>query len=378
MTGPRNPDHRPAIRLAPAKLNLTLAVLGRRPDGFHDLHSLMVPLELHDRLSLAPAAGDSDSLTVALSPALRPDAEALGPAEANLVLRAIAVARQAVGRSAAARPLAVRLEKLIPVAAGLGGGSSDAAAALDGALEAWSADLPAHERLELAARLGSDVPFFLAGGAALIEGRGERVSPVRGFIGEPPGVLLVKPAIAVSTPAVFAALDAGGPAAPSDPRSTRMTSDHLASELETGLRAVDLVARAGVLAVANDLGNAAAVVAPELKSIRRQVGRVLGVPVGLSGSGPTLWALYPSKARAEEAAAQVSAAVAAGSIDSIGDAPPLVMATAISTPAGAESQPLSHRQEAFPKGGPADDPSGDHDIRRPERDRALQPGHLDP
>ena len=321
----------PVIRLAPAKLNLTLAVTGRRSDGFHDLHSVMVPLELHDRLSLAPAAGDEDSLTVVLAPGLRADAAALGPPEANHVLRAIELARRAVGRAADARPLAVRLEKWIPVAAGLGGGSSDAAAALDGALEAWNAELSPQQRLEVAAGIGSDVPFFLAAAPALIEGRGERVTPLRGFVGEPPGVLLVRPAIPVATPAVFKAFDAGGPGAASDPRSTRMTSEHLAGELRAGLRAVDLVARAGVLAVANDLANAAAVVAPNLKSIRRQVGRTLGVPIGLSGSGPTLWALYPSKARAEDAAAQVSAAVEAGTIESTDDAPPFVAATAIST-----------------------------------------------
>ncbi|MEZ0239955.1 MAG: 4-(cytidine 5'-diphospho)-2-C-methyl-D-erythritol kinase [Chloroflexota bacterium] len=333
MTGSRNPDHSPAIRIAPAKLNLTLAVLGLRPDGFHDLHSVMVPLELHDRLSLAPAAGEHDSLTVVLDPGLGAEAAALGPAESNLVLRAIAAARAAVGRSADTCPLAVRLEKRIPVAAGLGGGSSDAAAAIDGALEAWGADISAQGRLELAARIGSDVPFFLAGGAALLEGRGERVTALRGFVGEPAGVLLVRPAIGVSTPAVFAAFDAGGPAAPSDPRSTRLTSEHLAGELRAGLRAADLVARAGVLAVANDLANAAATVAPPLKPIKRQVGRLLGVPIGLSGSGPTLWALYPSKARAEDAAALVSAAVAAGTIESIDDAPPYIVATAVSAPA---------------------------------------------
>ncbi len=212
MTTERNPDHSPAIRLAPAKLNLTLAVTGRRSDGFHELHSVMVPLALHDRLSFAPAAGERDSLTVAFSPALRDDAAALGPPEDNLVLRAIALARQAVGRAANARQLAVRLEKWIPVAAGLGGGSSDAGAALDGALEAWDAELSTQERLEVAAAIGSDVPFFLAGGAALIEGRGERVTPLRGFVGAPPGVLLVRPAIAVCS----------GPSTPADPRHRRI------------------------------------------------------------------------------------------------------------------------------------------------------------
>ena len=111
----------PVIRLAPAKLNLTLAVLGRRPDGYHELHSVMVLLALTDRLSLARAAAGHDTLRV--------EGLDAGPAGDNLVLRAIAAARAAVGRAADPFPLAARLEKRIPVAAGLAGGSSDAAAA---------------------------------------------------------------------------------------------------------------------------------------------------------------------------------------------------------------------------------------------------------
>ncbi|HVL53260.1 MAG TPA: hypothetical protein VM344_03280, partial [Vitreimonas sp.] len=109
----------PVVRVAPAKLNLTLAVLGRRPDGYHDLHSVVVPLALSDRLSLAVQPGAaSDSLHVAgFDP---------GPPAANLVLRAIAAARRAAaplaGGPAALPALAARLEKRIPVAAGLGGG----------------------------------------------------------------------------------------------------------------------------------------------------------------------------------------------------------------------------------------------------------------
>src|SRR6185436_7910091 len=106
-----------------------------------------------------------------------------GPPADNLVFRAIAAARAAIGGGHPGGPgpapaLAARLEKRIPVAAGLAGGSSDAAAALDGALEAWAADLPAHERALAAAAAGSDVPFFLVGGPALVEGRGERVTPL--------------------------------------------------------------------------------------------------------------------------------------------------------------------------------------------------------
>jgi 4-diphosphocytidyl-2-C-methyl-D-erythritol kinase len=320
----------PVVRLAPAKLNLTLAVLGSRPDGFHALHSVMVPLGLADVLSLAPAAGSEDSLHVSGADA--------GPIGDNLVLRAIAEARgsarQSFGSGTETPPLSARLEKRIPVAAGLGGGSSDAAAALEGALDAWGVTLPEPERRAAAARIGSDVPFFLAGGPALVEGRGELVTALKGVVGDPPGVVLVTPAIAGPTAAIFAAFDAGGPAAPADPRSTRASSEHLAVELRAGLRAVDLVARAGVLASANDLAPAAFVVIPGLLALRRGLSRLLGRPIGLSGSGPTLWALYPSMEAATEAAGAVTRALDDGSIVAPGDGPPFVTSTSIDSPQG--------------------------------------------
>ena len=329
-----NPTHRlaPVVRLAPAKLNLTLAVLGRRPDGYHNLHTVMVPLAIADRLSLAVTAGGEDTLRVE-----GPDC---GPAEHNLVLRAIAAVRAAVGRGAVTPPLAARLEKRIPVAAGLGGGSSDAAAAIDAALEAWSAELDAERRLAVAAALGSDVPFFLSGGPALAEGRGERLTPLRGIRGEPPGVLLVTPALPVPTPEVFAALAAGGSAAPASPGATRISSVHLAGELLGGaLRAADLVARAGILATANDLAAAAAAVTPGLLPFRRALARLLGRPVGLSGSGPSLWAIYPSEAAAAEGAAALRAAVAEGRLQVPGDGPPFIAATVILSRAEEEKPP---------------------------------------
>jgi 4-diphosphocytidyl-2-C-methyl-D-erythritol kinase len=320
----------PIVRLAPAKLNLTLAVLGSRPDGFHALHSVMVPLGLADVLSLAPAAGSEDSLHVSGADA--------GPIVDNLVLRAIAEARRAarasLGPGAETPPLSARLEKRIPVAAGLGGGSSDAAAALEGALDAWGVTLPDPERHAVAARIGSDVPFFLAGGPALVEGRGELVSALKGVVGDPPGVVLVTPAVPSPTSAMFAAFDRGGAAAPADPRSTRASSEHLAVELRAGLRAVDLVARAGVLASANDLAPAAFDMIPGLLALRRGLSRLLGGPIGLSGSGPTLWALYPSIEAAAEAAGTVTRALDDGSIVAPGDRSPFVTSTSIDSPQG--------------------------------------------
>lgn len=327
MTATRDPARRltPVLRLAPAKLNLTLAVLGARPDGYHDLHSVMVPLDLADRLSVSvmpPGAADS----------LHVDGFDAGPAADNLVLRAIATARhharRACGNEGLPPALASRLEKRIPVAAGLAGGSSDAAAAVDAALEAWGVELDPLARYRLAAELGSDVPFFLSGGPALAEGRGERLTPL-GWLRDvttgrsDPAVLLVTPGVALSTPAVFRAWDDGARVAGG---AARLASAHLADELRRGIRAADLMARASVLAAANDLAPAAAAVEPALVPFRRALLRLLGRPVGLSGSGPTHWALYASHAEAAEAADLVRAALVAGELIGPGPRGPFVTA----------------------------------------------------
>jgi 4-diphosphocytidyl-2-C-methyl-D-erythritol kinase len=330
----------PVVRLAPAKVNLTLAVLGARADGYHELHSVMVPTGVTDRLSLAvlPPGGADTLHVVGLDP---------GPAGDNLVLRAIAAARRAARAAGAGPepppPLAARLEKRIPVAAGLAGGSSDAAAAMDAALEAWGVELDGPTRHALAAGLGSDVPFFLAGGPALVEGRGERLTPLAWLRGasdwpDRPGLLLVTPAVALSTPAVFRAWDAGarGPGG-----VARLASAHLADELRRGVLGSDmLLARASVLASANDLAPAAAAVEPALVPFKRALLRLLGRPVGVSGSGPTHWALYASLAEAEEAAALLRTAVAAGGLVAPGPRPPFIEATVVSAPATSlENQP---------------------------------------
>lgn len=322
----------PVVRVAPAKVNLTLAVVGRRDDGFHSLHSVMVPLDLADRLALSPAFGPDDRLhVVGEGDAPPPD---LGPANDNLVLRAIRSARRALREAGEDRPLpalAARLEKRIPVAAGLAGGSSDGAAALDGALEAWGVaeGLTPPARAAVAASLGSDCPFFLAGGWALVEGRGERVTLVPAVRGEPPGVVLVTPASPISTSAAFARFAAGirppGGAAIA-------SSTHLVAELTTGLSTSRLLERAGILAVANDLVPAAGDLLPELVALRRALTRLLGRPVGQSGSGPTLWALYRSRAAATAAADVVREALVAGTLVAPGERPPFVAAAAIVGP----------------------------------------------
>ena len=326
--------------LAPAKVNLALAVIGRRSDGFHDLVSVFVRVGLADRLSVDVAGpaeglelGGPDDLTVA-------GASPSPVAGVDLVLHAAGLLREHAGRTLPTLRLA--LEKHIPSAAGLGGGSSDAAAAIDAALEAWGASVAPEERVALAAAIGSDVPLFMVAGPALVEGRGERVTPLHGVRrrgGEAvPGVLLVTPAVAVHTADVFAAWSAG---AMSEPGVARRTSEHFASEFGSGLGVAHLLERPAVLASANDLAAAAAAVVPELVPFRRAVMRLLGRPVGLSGSGPTLWVLYPSLDEAQAAAAVVNAALK-DRLSAPGESAPFVTATTIAPVRQADEAPAEN------------------------------------
>ena len=152
-------------RAAPAKLNLGLHVLRKRPDGYHDLETVFVPLHWADRLDAAPAG--ALSLTCS-DPALPTD-------DGNLVVRAARALAAWAGVEPRARLV---LDKRTPYGAGLGSGSSDAAAALRLLAEVWELDVPEAEMHRLAARLGSDVPFFLLGAPAVATGRGERLAPL--------------------------------------------------------------------------------------------------------------------------------------------------------------------------------------------------------
>ena len=154
--------------LAPAKINWTLEVLGRRDDGYHELRTVLQTIDLADTVVVAPAP----DLTLAVT---GEGAASLGAPESNLAYRAAALLRERFRVRAGAR---IAIEKRVPVAAGLGGGSSDAAATLRGLARLWGLDLDAATLAALAAELGSDAPFFVYGGTALAEGRGERVTPL--------------------------------------------------------------------------------------------------------------------------------------------------------------------------------------------------------
>ena len=160
MLMPKDPSHTLTLK-AHAKVNLTLEVLGRREDGYHDIASIIQTIDLCDTLTLEPA----DAISLECD---KPELQSTD----NLALKAACLLKASTGCDEGAR---ITLTKGIPVSAGLGGGSSDAAATLTGLNTLWGLELSLDKLASLAAQLGSDVPFFLHGGTAMVQGRGERV-----------------------------------------------------------------------------------------------------------------------------------------------------------------------------------------------------------
>jgi 4-diphosphocytidyl-2-C-methyl-D-erythritol kinase len=262
---------------APAKLNRFLAVLGRRADGFHELELVTTVLEgvpdLTDTLEGEPAS--ELSLTIS-----GPTGEGLAADDSNLVLKAWRQLEDAAQRPL---PAALRLTKRIPHGAGLGGGSSDAAAALRLGNRLFGLGLTDGDLLRRAACLGSDVPLFLVGGTVLGVGRGERVFPLRPMPLEP--LLLVHPGLHVATPSVYRALQYVGYPFP----------EALASQPE------------GVTPPwRNDLTGAAIWVCPPLADVRDALVETGGEPL-LCGSGSCWAARFGSPGARDAAAAQIQA-----------------------------------------------------------------------
>ncbi len=180
----------------PAKINLSLRVLGRREDGFHRIATVLQTIQLSDRLTVRRISARAPiRIEVAGSADIPAD-------ESNLVLRAARAFLDATGSPA--RGLHFRLVKRIPAGSGLGGGSSDAAAALIALQRLWDEPLDRRQLVALAAALGSDVPFFLVRGTALATGRGERIRALDDAMEQTP-LLLALPEVPVSTPAVYRA-----------------------------------------------------------------------------------------------------------------------------------------------------------------------------
>lgn len=263
----------PVFVPAYAKINLTLGVLQRRADGYHDLASILQTISLHDTLRLAPSP--AGALTC------ETDAPELQGAN-NLALRAAELLR---GEAAEPRPgVAIELRKETPAQGGLGGGSSDAASVLVALNALWGLSLAAPRLEELGARLGSDVPFFVRGGTARIVGRGEGVVPLPDA--EPLWLVLAKPLIGVSTAAVFRAL---APAEYGSDDDTRA----LVAALDAGLPVP-------FERLSNSLEAPVLRTYPAVAAARDALLRAGAPLVRMSGSGPTLYAPFRRLADAAE------------------------------------------------------------------------------
>ena len=279
---------------APAKLNLSLQVLSRRPDGFHEIESLMVPVTLHDRLRIRLQPEGSFSLRVGFRGRLargsgRLLARDVPTDDRNLVLRAVKLLAERAGVSAG---LAIELDKEIPSGAGLGGGSSDAAAALLAAAWLWKLDWPAARLVELSAEIGSDIPWFFARSAGLVAGRGEHVQPVAGI--RPLPVVIACPAEGLSTAAVYAACQPDA--------SRRGEAAALAAALASGQfrRAVPLLT--------NMLEPPARQLAPAVDRLLEAMGRAGAVQPLLTGSGSACFSLCRTGTEARRLAGRLAAA----------------------------------------------------------------------
>lgn len=289
---------------APAKINLHLEVLGLRPDGFHELAMVMQCLDLADTLELRPTA-DARIALLCDQPGLPTDGT-------NLIVRAAERLRSRAGLPELGARILLR--KRIPIGAGLAGGSSNAAAALVGLDRLWGLGLAPEALQELAADLGSDVPFCLAGGTQLCFGRGEVLEPVAAEAAQALGVLLIKnPAVSVSTPWAYGRCRQvrGG---------SYLSGEEAFAQRRQALRQGPLLqalSQGGTLpAIRNDLQT---VVEPEVASVQQGLQLLQQAPgalsVAMSGSGPSLFALFEDHDAAGRAATALAEPLAAAGFE---------------------------------------------------------------
>ncbi|OPZ75311.1 MAG: 4-diphosphocytidyl-2-C-methyl-D-erythritol kinase [Firmicutes bacterium ADurb.Bin456] len=249
---------------ARAKINLTLEVLGKRPDGYHEVAMVMQSIGLHDCLELTPVSG---GITILVEGA------DLSAGEDNLVHRAASCIRTHCGVRTGIR---IRLRKGIPVAAGLGGGSADAAATLAGLNKIWGLGLTQRELMLLGEQLGSDVPFCLMEGTALALGRGEKLVPLPPC--PPLGLVLVKPSFGVSTAEVYRACSPGK-------QENKPDSGDMVEAIKKG--------SPGSIAecLYNALEPVTSALHPEIMVIKEKLLKAGALGALMSGSGPTVFGL---------------------------------------------------------------------------------------
>lgn len=256
---------------APAKINLTLDILRKREDGYHEVEMVMTMVDLADRLELKTL--DRDTIIIASPVGYIP------VDEKNHAFQAAKLIKERYGVK---QGVYIHIDKQIPVSAGLGGGSSDAAATLRGLNRLWNLNISEQELQELAAEIGSDVPFCVTGGTALAAGRGEKLKRVK----SPPPcwVILAKPAISVSTAEVYRNFDVSANQEPA--RSRQMIQALENGDYEGMCRSLG-----------NMLERVTLRMYPEVARIKACMERLGADGVQMSGSGPTVFGLVRKESK---------------------------------------------------------------------------------
>ncbi len=271
----------------PAKINLHLEVLGKRADGYHELRTLLQSIDLWDELWAEPTEGTELTLTV--------EPEGSAPdGTSNLVLRAAEALRTVTGAGRGAR---IGLVKRIPAGAGLGGGSGDAVGALVLLSFAWGLHVPREQLVEVAAGLGSDIPFFLTGGLGLGIGRGEKIMPLPD-LEEPLHVAVAWPDVEISTREVYNRLEAP------------LTCE--SPEVTVGMGAADGMVSPDWTSWRNDLEPVVLGGWPQVAAIRDAMMATEALAVRVTGSGSAVFGVFRSRPEAEMAARDARAAGAVG------------------------------------------------------------------
>jgi 4-diphosphocytidyl-2-C-methyl-D-erythritol kinase len=263
-----------------AKINLTLDVLGDRPDGYHDIETILHTVELHDSIILRE---DGEGITLrCVSPDVPPETQ-------NIVHRAAHLLKESFQIP---RGVEIELTKHIPVSAGLGGGSSDAAVTLLGLAQMWKLRLDEGQLLELGSKIGSDVPFFLVGGAAVARGRGDRVRMLRPL--PTTWVVIARPTVQVTSEWAYKALDHGAVRRhPNTPQVIR------------ALQSED--ARTVGQLLCNVFEDVVIAHYPIVGTVRDQMLAQHPLGVSLSGTGPAMFAMAANEAEAKEIGAALGA-----------------------------------------------------------------------
>ena len=259
---------------APAKINWFLQILGKRSDGFHEIQSLIQKVTLYDVLSFTP----SDDLMLRTGAPI--------PMEQNLVYKAAELLKRKYGIG---EGVVIDLEKNIPMGAGLGGGSSDAASALRGLNELWSLNLSTDELSGTAEDLGSDVPFFLYNSISFVYGRGEKLRPCRAL--KPFNLLLVKPAFDVSTAWVY------------ENFAMLTKKPGKVNNIKHFIRKIEKAEHDALTGdVSNDLESVTINSFPVIAEIKERLQKQGAVFSLMSGSGSAVFGVFVSRAKAEDAA----------------------------------------------------------------------------